>query len=61
MIRVRRKLVIDIRLREDVLCAESGRAVEIVQDVHDTPPVPVIRHTTTIVDVTSSVLQYLKI
>ena len=52
--------MINVRLREDILCAESGRAVEVIQDVHDTSPVPVVRHTTAIVDVTSSVLKYLK-
>ena len=53
------ELVVDIRLREVVLFTESLRTVEVIEDVHNASPVPVICHTTTIVDMTGSVLQNL--
>ena len=59
MVSVRWELMIHIRLREVVLLTESFRTIEVIQYVHDASPVPVVSHTTTIVDVTSSVLQYL--
>ena len=57
---VRWDLVIDFRLGEEIVLAESLWAVEVIQYVHDAPPIPVISHSTSIVDVTSCVLQYLE-
>ena len=51
--------MIDTRFRELVLIRESLRAVEVIEYIHDTSPVPIIRHSTTVVDVAGSVLQYL--
>ena len=53
---VGRELVVDIRLREIVLLTESFRTVEVIEDVHNASPVPVICHTTTVVDMAGSVL-----
>ena len=52
--------MVDSRLRELVLITESVRTVETVDNVHETSSIPVISHTTTIVDMTSSVLEHLE-
>ena len=53
-------LVVDPRLRENVVVRENCWAVEVIQNVHDTSSVPVVSHPASIVDVTCSVLQYLQ-
>ena len=38
---------------------QNSRAVEVIENVHDTSSVPVISYSTSVVDVTCCVLQYL--
>ncbi len=55
------QLMVNTRFGELIICSEGIRAVEIVQNVHDASSVPVISNTPSIVDVSSRVLQYLKV
>jgi len=52
-------LAVNARLRVHMLLGEALLVVEVGQDGHHAAPVPVVRHTTAIVDVTSRVDQHL--
>lgn len=49
------QLVVYARLGKDVRLVQNFGRVEIVEDVHDAPPVPVIRDTPTIINVTGCI------
>jgi len=48
--------MVDTRLRELVALIQNGSGVEVIEDVHDAPTVPIISDSTTIVDVACCVL-----
>lgn len=53
-------LVVDARGAVAVIMEEHGGAVVVLQDVHDTATVPVIRDTAPVVDLPSCVLEDLR-
>ncbi len=59
MVSIWQHLMVDARLRELVLITKSLGAVEVVKDIHDTPAVPVVSDSPSIVDVACCVFQHL--
>lgn len=53
-------LLVNARLRKLVIFDEDFMFVEIVKDAHHAASIPVIRHTTTIVNMAGRVHQHLK-
>lgn len=52
-------LLVNARFRELVVFIEDFWFVEVVKDAHHTATIPVVRHTTSVVNVSSGVHQHL--
>lgn len=61
VVTVRRELLIDSRWWKEMIVFQHFRTVVVLEDCHDTPSIPIISNTTPVIDMTSSVLQHLKV
>ena len=60
MVRAVLNLFIDCGRREGVTLVEDSSRVEVLKDGHDASAIPIVCHTTSVVDVTRSVFQNLR-